>query len=159
MKLLFSSTWLLLPVATPSVVVVAKKEKKTTNIKNKDPGARDRNLNCDPLQEDLREDNGCKNWDCASINWEDGCEACMCYNMGNDSWCDGKRSAYYDNYYKENGKNPFGDSNQRNRKCNTQFSPKRGPCQNEWECDSSREPLMCWNCNGRDSQYGCCLRI
>ena len=38
-------------------------------------------------------------------------------------WCNGTKSAYYDNYYyyKENGKNPFGDSNQDNRKYNTDF--------------------------------------
>ena len=45
----------------------------------------------------------------------------LCYSNGNASWCDGSKSDYYDDYYTENGKNPFGDSNLRNRKCNTDF--------------------------------------
>ena len=62
---------------------------------------------------------GCADEDCASDNWKDGCSACMCYKKGNASWCDGTKSAYYDNYFGENGVNPFGDSNRSTRKCNT----------------------------------------
>ena len=44
----------------------------------------------------------------------------MCENA---SWCDGTKSDYYDDdYFKKNGvENPFGDSNIKNRKCNTVF--------------------------------------
>lgn len=64
---------------------------------------------------------GCKNDECASDRWTDGCSACMCYNRGNASWCDGMKSDYYDNYFQFHRKNPFGDSNPDNRKCNTTF--------------------------------------
>ena len=64
---------------------------------------------------------GCKDEDCASDVCTDGCLACMCFNQGNTSWCDGTKSTYYDNYYEEHGENPFGDSNWSNRKCNTHF--------------------------------------
>ena len=71
----------------------------------------------------------------------------MCFNNGNALWCDGTKSAYYDSYYEEHGKNPFGDSNPNNRKCNTQFSPKGVSCEWEWECES----------DGFFSEYDCCF--
>ena len=94
-----SSSWLLLVVATPSALVVAKRGKKTKNTKNEntvvpvdndnDNDSNDNvgpilgggaNLNCDPMYFTLEPD--CKNNDCAStINWEDGCEACICVTM------------------------------------------------------------------------------
>ena len=79
-------------------------------------------------------DQGCKDEDCASDVWKDGCLACMCFNQGNASWCDGTKSAYYDNYYKKNGKNPFGDSNRDNRKCKKKVSPKGGSCKWNLQC-------------------------
>ena len=96
-----------------------------------------RDFDCDPMKGSSYD--GCFDDDCASTNWEDGCEACMCYNQGNDSWCDGTKSSYYDNYYKENGKNPFGDSNRKNRKCNTNFLPEQGRCKWNWECEGGQE--------------------
>ena len=143
MKFFFtSSSWLLLVLATSSVI--AKKGKKTKNSKNKnnlDPIIVDSaNLNCDPNHSfRSKKKNACKEEDCASTNWEDGCEACMCFNNGNASWCDGKKSFYYDNYYEENGVNPFGDSNQSNRKCNTIFSKRDVSCTWDWECESGLE--------------------
>ena len=117
MKFSFTSSWLLLVLATPSVI--AKKGKKTKNTKSKNNRVpvvdRTANLDCDPMQQNLDEDNGCKEEDCASTNWEDGCEACMCYNQGNASWCDGTKSAYYDNYFEEHGENPFGDNRRSNK--------------------------------------------
>jgi len=151
-----SSSCLLLVVATPSALVVARKGKKTKKTKNKnsvnnivpivDPINNDNdsnsnlgpvlgggpNFNCDPMN---RSGDGCEDNDCASTDWEDGCEACMCYNMGNDSWCDGTKSSYYDSYYEEHGKNPFGDTNYSNRKCNTKFSEEGDFCRYDWECD------------------------
>ena len=106
--------------------------------------------NCNPMSPYDDRDWGCQDDGCASDVWKDGCEACMCYKRGNDSWCDGTKSAYYDNYYDENGKNPFGDSNQKNRKCNTKFTPIGGSCQRGWECDTSTSDntefiVMCTN--------------
>ena len=57
------------------------------------------NRNCDPMLENIYEENVCKDKDCASANWKDGCEACMCYSNGNASWCDGSKSDYYDDYF------------------------------------------------------------
>ena len=37
---------------------------------------------------------------------------------------------------KENGKNPFGDSNQDNRKFNTDFSQQDTSCQWDWQCEN-----------------------
>ena len=71
---------------------------------------------------------GCDDGNFTSDVWKDGCLACMCYNQGNDSWCNGTKSAYYDIYFDEHKKNPFGDSNQANRHCNTQFSQHGVPC-------------------------------
>ena len=93
------------------------------------------NLDCDPVNR-----YGWRDTDCASTSWEDGCEACMCFNNGNALWCDGTKSSHYDNYYKDNGVNPFGVSNQSNRKCNTNFIPYGAPCQWDWWCESG---LVC----------------
>ena len=51
----------------------------------------------------------------------------MCENA---SWCDGTKSDYYDDdYFKKNGvENPFGDSNIKNRKCNTVFGQQSSLC-------------------------------
>ena len=84
-------------------------------------------------------DQGCHDHNCASDVWKDGYLACMCFYQGNASWCDGTKSAYYDNYYKRNGKNPFGDSNQDNRKYNTNISQLDASCRWDWECESGRE--------------------
>ena len=145
MKFSFPSSWLLLILATPSVD--AKKGKKTKNAKIKNLG---RNLNCDPMTTW-----DCKNLDCASDMWEDGCLACMCYNTGNASWCDGSKSVYYDVYFDEHGVNPFGDSRRENRKCNTDFGQENFSCRQSWECDSELE--CCFGsgkcCRGSDNHY------
>lgn len=61
------------------------------------------NLNCDLLS---RSDEtwGFHDDDCASDVWQDGCEACLRFNSGNASRCDGTNSAYYVNYYENNDK-------------------------------------------------------
>ena len=76
-------------------------------------------LECDPSEIDLlaRNKNGCGDKDCADPVWGDGCEACMCFNPGNAAWCDGSRGDDYDNYFKAQGVNPWGDRNVRNQKC------------------------------------------
>ena len=66
---------------------------------------------------------------------KDRCLSCMCFNQGNASWCDGKKSAYYDTYFERHAENPCGDSNWSSRKCNTQFPLIVFPCQWEWECE------------------------
>jgi len=109
------------------------------------------NLDCDPMKGSSYE--GCKEKDCASTNWEDGCAACMCFNQGNASWCDGTQSAYYDNYFEEHGKNPFGDSNRSNRKCNTNFSPKGAPCKYNWECEGGPDQAYCYFDGPDDYDY------
>jgi len=91
---------------------------------------------CNPSERELETKYGCGDNDCANLAWADGCEACMCFNNGNASWCDGSKgdyydnhiTDYYDNYFMEHGKNPWGDTNWRNRKCNTQFRKKRLEC-------------------------------
>ena len=133
MKFFFTSSWLLLVLATPSALVVAKKGKKTKNTKNKNnlgplPGV---NRACDPMN---RDSNGCEDEDRTSDVWKDGCAACMCLKKGNASWCDGAQSVYYDVYFEEHGKNPFGDTNYSNRKCNTKFSQEFDVCRYDWEC-------------------------
>ena len=103
----------------------------------------------------------------------------MCYNYENASWCDGSKSDYYDSYFLENGENPFGDKNQSNRKCNTNFSQQYSPCQSRWGCDSGLEckslgyvrnfctisnndDAMCTRCSmeneGNTGYHGCCLQ-
>ena len=181
MKLSFSSSWFLLVVATPSVVVVvAKKGKKTKNTKNKNSGKsvvpsfvpidndndndsnniivpifvpvnNDNdsnnnlipnlgvNLNCDPMSSVDDEEWGCRTEDCASDVWKDGCLACMCFNNGNASWCDGRKSAYYDDYFEGNGENPFGDTKRENRKCNIIFLQEDAKCYWDWQCESESE--------------------
>ena len=67
--------------------------------------------------------------------WADGCEACMCFNNGNAAWCDGLRGHYYDKYFEEHGENPWGDTNVRNRKCNTDFRPDGSRCDANWQCE------------------------
>jgi hypothetical protein len=76
----------------------------------------------------------CKDKECARIWWRDGCKACMCFNHGNASWCDDTRGDYYDNYFKANGVNPWGDDKVENRKCNTEFLPKEAKCEEDWQC-------------------------
>ena len=44
--------------------------------------------NCDPMSR-YDETWGCHDDDCASDVWQDGCEACLCFNSGNASRCDG----------------------------------------------------------------------
>ena len=92
-----------------------------------------------PMSPYASKDQGCHDGDCASDVWKDGCLGCMCFNQGDASWCDGTKSAYYDNYYKDNQKNPFSDSNQDNRKCVTKFLPREAPCQHDWQCASGLE--------------------
>ena len=96
---------------------------------------------------------GCKEEHCASDIWKDGCEACMCYNLGNASRCDGSKSAYYDNYFIENEENPFGDSNRRNRKCNIIFSLQDDPCDWDWECGRGS---LCGYINNGTLDKKCC---
>ena len=131
MKLLFSLSWLVLVLATP--LVIAKKGKKTKDTKNKtnikSVAGVEPNQNCDPSSPYDDKEWGCKTKDCASDRWNDGCEGCICYSLGNASWCDGTKSDYYDNYFKENGENPSGDSNGKNRKCSTIFSQLGVSCQ------------------------------
>ena len=59
----------------------------------------------------------------------------MCYNQRNDSWCDGRRSGYYDDYFNKNGENPFGDIDPANRKCNTCHLPTGISCTFSWQCE------------------------
>ena len=158
MKFSFPSSWFFLVLATPSALVVAKKGKKTKNTKNKNTVVpivvREPNRNCDPMSPYDDVEWGCKNKDCASDRWKDGCEACMCYSQGNASWCDGTKSAYYDNYFEEHGMNPFGDSNRSNRKCNTQFSQLDAPCQMYWECEYGLGCYLASRSSGGDRK--CC---
>ena len=109
-------------------------------------------FSCDPMKGSSYD--GCIDKDCASTNWEDGCEACMCFNEGNASWCDGTKSAYYDNYYQGHGENPFGDSNRNNRKCNTIFSPKGACCKWNWECEGGQDKGFCAFDGPREDEYG-----
>ena len=91
------------------------------------------NLNCDPMSSLDDDEWGCTDDDCASGRWKDGSLACMCYSQRNDSWCVGTQSDFYDKYFEGNGKNPFGDNNLSNRKCNTNVSLYYFPCQWNWE--------------------------
>ena len=119
MKFSFTSSWFLFVLATPSVIAKKGKKTKNTKNKNglnlscdpRRPSCRpyrrlpiidlidndndsdnnlgtmfdnNRNLKCD-----LMVKRGCKSYVCASDRWKDGCLACMCFNNGNDSWCDG----------------------------------------------------------------------
>ena len=97
---------------------------------------KDCNRNCDPgskLYDDWEW--GCHTNDCVMEVYKDGCSACMCYKHGGDSWCDGTKNAYYDDYYEKHNENPFGDSDRANRKCNTNFSYYGGPCNRGlWQC-------------------------
>ena len=58
----------------------------------------------------------CRNEWCADEGWKDGCEACMCFNQGNTYWCDGTRGDYYDSYFKEHNKSPYGITDVHSRK-------------------------------------------
>ena len=172
MKFSFPSSYLLLVLATPSVI--AKKGKKTKDTKNKNNlspignilggpkwngGEKDLNLDCDPMSPFDDEDRNCGEKDCASKEWKDGCEACMCFNKGNASWCDGAQSVYYDVYFEEHGENPFGDSNYSNRKCNTNFSQQDVSCNWDWECESGLEGCI-WEYPNPfgDTKFKCCRR-
>ena len=154
MKLLFSLSWSILVVAPPptifAMVATAKKttkhakKNKTSDVTSdgfvpvKEPpidqvGARQ--LDCDPRALELLEGKGCEDNDCANPLWGDGCEACMCFNPGNAAWCDGHRDAFYDTYFEEHGENPWGDTNVRNRKCNTDPAKKKDEkCEAGWQC-------------------------
>ena len=90
------------------------------------------NLNCDPIAS-LQNEDGCAKNDCASDRWKDGCLACICYYKGNNSWCDGTESAYYDNYFEENGENPFGECT----------------CKHNWECRKGLACLSDWKSQSR----------
>ena len=90
-------------------------------------------LMCDPSIKDFNSDKFCVKdgkpgkWgiipSCATDTWRDGCKGCMCYVPGNPMWCDGLKGQYYDKYFEEHGMNPWGDSNWKNRKCNTDPLP------------------------------------
>ena len=89
---------------------MAKKDKKTKNTKKHtgtttmtatnvetgtgvfdmvcDGDTNNLNLNCYPISR-YDETWGCHDDDCASDVWQDGCEACLCFNSGNASRCDG----------------------------------------------------------------------
>merc|ERR1712238_137715 len=109
-----------------------------------------RNGYCDPGTIDM-----CGDGDCASDMWKDGCLRCMCFNNGNDSWCDGSNSDYYDNYFNKNGENPFGDKNRANRKCNKIFSPMGNSCRFGWECEKNED---CVISNNDSNKQVCCAR-
>ena len=139
---------------------MAKKDKKTKNTKKHtgtttmtatnvetgtgvfdmvcDGDTTNLNINCDPMSR-YDETWGCHDDDCASDVWQDGCEACLCFNSGNTSRFDGTNNAYYDNYYNDNDndndKNHFGDTNYKNRKCETELLPKDAPCRWTWQCE------------------------
>ena len=150
MKLLVSLSWFVLVIASPpSVFAMVATTKKTTKHakKNKtsdgffpviEPPIDNVGLDvtCNPSQADgLAVENGCEDDDCADPVWADGCEACMCFNNGNAAWCDGFRGDYYDNYFNDNKKNPWGDTNVRNRKCNPIFRPYGSGCLDvNWQC-------------------------
>ena len=117
-----------------------------------------RRRTCDPLQIYLNEPNGCKTNDCAYKEWEDGCSACMCYNTGNDSWCDGSMNDYYDKYFDEHEENPWGDKDIKNRKCNKDFlETTEFPCEQSWQCScklgrcegSESRCFSGWHCPSR----------
>ena len=61
MKLSFFFSWLFLVLATPSFLIVAKKEKKIKNTKNKN-NLGSGNFNCDPMSKM----NSCSDSDCRS---------------------------------------------------------------------------------------------
>ena len=82
-----------------------------------------RQFDCNPSDVALNYGDGCQTHDCAHPVWRNGCEACMCFNPANAAWCDGLEGDYYDKYFEEHGENPWGDSNVKNRKCNTEFKP------------------------------------
>ena len=63
---------------------------------------------------------------CATDMWRDGCNGCMCYEPGNPTWCDGLKGHYYDRYFEEHGMNPWGDTDVKNRNCNTDPIPAEG---------------------------------
>ena len=96
----------------------------------------DVNLKCNPTEQNEYGPSGCDNKDCAADNFVDGCKACMCFNAGNPSWCDGTRNEYYDDYYNEHGENPWGDQDRENRKCNIRFIPNDSNCNSNWQCES-----------------------
>jgi hypothetical protein len=108
---------------------------------------------CDPSETNYQSEDpkGCEDNNCARPMWTDGCEACMCFEpYTNVSWCDGSRSAYYDKYFEEHGKNPWGDTNVRNRKCNTDFRGYPAACDGDawhWQC-GKEEICVCqdYNC-------------
>ena len=88
---------------------------------------------CDP-----KFPNGCKDNDCATESeWKDGCAKCLCYENGNESWCDGRNNAQndFDWWLKE------GDPEYKNRKCNTtySFNDFDFTCHHDWQCDKGYE--------------------
>ena len=92
------------------------------------------NLQCNPSEQNKYGPSGCHDEDCAADNFLDGCKACMCFNNGNPTWCDGTRNEYYDEYYNEHGENPWGDGIRENRKCNTFFGDGNFLCNSDWQC-------------------------
>lgn len=109
--------------------------------------------------------NDCVNENCAIDEYKDGCAACMCYKAGNGSWCDGTKGDYYDKYFKANGKNPWGDKREENRKCNTDFQGYFQPCSWNWQCETGlcHNSLVGYNvvfgCGGRwcpEKKYNAC---
>ena len=110
--------------------------------------------NCNPSSVKDTGKPDCGNDDCADPVWGDGCEACMCFNNGNAAWCDGLRGDHYDKYFEEHGENPWGDTNVRNRKCNTEFIEENAPlnyCHKSWQCAKG---LTCYS--GGDQTNNMC---
>ena len=91
-------------------------------------------VKCNPTWVNTYGKPDCADNDCANPIWKDGCEACMCFNYGNDAWCDGFEGDFYDKYFEEHGENPWGDRNVRNRKCNTEFNEPLDFCYAQWHC-------------------------
>jgi len=100
------------------------------------------NLKCNPSEQNDYGPNGCKDEDCAAENFVDGCKACMCFNNGNPSWCDGTRNEFYDTYFDQHGANPWGDRDRKNRKCNTLFRDPGSKCNSVWQC-KNKKYLVC----------------
>ena len=100
------------------------------------------NLQCNPSEQNEYGPNGCHNEDCAADNFLDGCKACMCFNNGNPSWCDGTRNEFYDTYFDQHGANPWGDRDRKNRKCNTLFRDPGSKCNSVWQC-KNKKYLVC----------------
>ena len=146
MKLSFFSScfFLVLVLATPSFLVVAKKEKKTKNTKNKNILGSG-NFNYDPMSKmDSCPDTDCRSSvcgdsNCASDMWKDGCLTFMCYNQGNTSWCVMILEVFTMIITLRNmERTHFFDSNRSNRKCNTDFFQQDVKCYRDWDWECER---------------------